>query len=153
VGVTGLGYDRGVRIPSPVGCVGDIGEVKPLGGVFLPTLRGTVGLIRSSCMSMSRGLSATAPVSATRTPSLMEAASVFGAFWFDLSEVGDSVFRGTCSGLVAGWYFNGGAICERPVARLQGSCFAVSTGGGRAPNRPTRSEKLTFLFSGPDTET
>jgi hypothetical protein len=149
----GLGYDNGVRIPSPVGWVGDVGEANPRGGVFLPILRGTVGLMRSSCAPMSCGWSATKPVSAPTGPRLREAASALGAFWFDRSEVGDSDFRGIWRGFVAGWYFSGGAICERPVARLQGSCFVVSTGGGRAPIRPTRSEKLTFFFSGPDTET
>jgi hypothetical protein len=133
--------------------VGVTGDAKIRGGVFLPTLRGTVGLMRSSCALRSCGLSATEPVSAPSTPRRAEAASAFGAFAFDRSEVGDSVFRGNCSGLSERWSLSGGAICERPVARLQGSCFVVSTGGGRALVRPRRSEKPTPFLLGPEIET
>lgn len=150
VGVNGLGY---VCIPSPLGYVGDTGEVNPRGGVFLPTLRGTVGLMRSSCVSRSCGMPATEPVSAPPTPRLRGTVSDFGAFASDVSGVGDSVFRAICSGLDPGWSFSGGAICERPVARLQGSCLVVSTGGERELIRPTRSEKLTFFLLGPETDT
>jgi hypothetical protein len=96
---------------------------------------------------------ATEPVSAPPTPRLRATASESGALAPDLSEVGDSVFRGIFSAPVAGWSFSGGAICERPVARLQGSCLVVSTGGGRVLIRPTRSEKLTFFLLGPETDT
>jgi hypothetical protein len=104
-------------------------------------------------VSLSCGMSATEPVSAPSPPRLKEAAIAFGTFAFDLSEVGDSVFRGNCRGLSEGWSLSGGAICDRPVARLQGSYAGVSTGGGRAPNLPRRSEKPLFFLFGPVTDT
>lgn len=76
VGDNGLGY---VWIPRPLGYVGETGEANPRGGVFLPTLRGTVGLMRSSCESRLRGLPATEPVSAPPTPRLRETASELDA--------------------------------------------------------------------------
>lgn len=122
-------------------------------GVVPPTLRGTVGLMGLSCVSRLCGLSATLPVSAPTTPRAWEPAGAFDTFAFDLSGVGDSVFRGNCSRFAEGSSLRGGAIWERPVARLQGSCFAVSTGGDRELILPTRSEKLTFFLFGPETET
>jgi hypothetical protein len=80
----------------------------------------------------------------------MAAASAFVRSW---SVLGDTVFRGICSGLVGGLYFNGVAISDRPDVRAHGSTDA---GGGDdfVPKRPTRSPKLmVLLFSGPVTET
>lgn len=146
VGVTGLGYEN-VFIPRP-GFTGEVGEVKPLrGGEFLPTLSGTVGLRLSLCMSMSRVSSATGVVSAARA---------FDAPRSFFIIAGDIGFRGTGNGLFVRSSFRGGAISDRPIARLQGSRgLAVSTGpgGGLVPIRVMRSEKLTFLLSGPLTET
>lgn len=53
-------------------------------------------------MSLLCGLSATKPVSATVLPRLRDGPSEVGAFCRGCSGVGDSVFRGICSGLVAG---------------------------------------------------
>lgn len=52
-----------LRIPRPVAYVGDTGETVPRVGEFLPILRGTVGLMGSSCTSGFGDLSATTPVS------------------------------------------------------------------------------------------
>jgi hypothetical protein len=78
----------------------------------------------------------------------MASASAFDLSW---SVLGDTVFRGICSGLVAGLYFSGVEISDRPDVRAQGS-----TGGGEGfvPKRLTRSPKLIFLLiCGPVTET
>lgn len=122
-------------IPRPW-FVGEIGDVYPLLGDFLPILSGTVGLMKSLCISR-------ASVSA-----VTEAASAFDVAWSVRSDVGERPLRGSCSGLLLGSSFSADEISDRPVALLHGS-----TGGAFEPNRPIRSVRLAFFFSGPDTDT
>jgi len=79
-----------------------VGDVNPRGGVVPPTLRGTVGLMESSCDSDLCGPSATGAVSATPGTRLVETVSGLRAACFGFSEVVDTVLRGICSGAEAG---------------------------------------------------
>lgn len=88
-------------IPRP-GFVGEVGEVSPLRvGEFLPTLSGTMGLMRSLCISMSRVSASAGAVSAS---------SADDASRPTYSAVGDNCFRGNCKGLLEWSSFSGGAI-------------------------------------------
>jgi hypothetical protein len=132
-----------VEIPRPA-LMGDAGEVALLLGVL--TLSGTIGLMKSLCRAKSRVSVAAGAVSVSFGARSIAAASAFDLSWSVRSVDGGVAFRGICSGLLAGWYFSGGAISDLPMVLLQGS-----TAGWEdlVPNRPTRSPRLILLFSGP----
>lgn len=136
VGVIGLGYEKaGV---TGLLNVDEVGEAIPFrGGEFLPTLSGTIGLMRSSCVSLSRTALETVAVSATTVGDTARSDSLI---------IVDTGLRGTCSGFEEGSSLSGEAICDRPEVRLNGS---TEPGNGRPLRRLTRSARLIFLLSGP----
>lgn len=91
-----------------------------------------MGLIGSSCVLCSVGLSATTMVSAGSETRAASALSESGASFSNFAARELSFFF-ICRGLSDGWSLKGRAISARPVARLQGSLGLVSTGADFVP--------------------
>lgn len=136
-----------------------MGEAILLGGEFLPTLSGTMGLMGSSCVSNSSRSSATGAVSAGAGTRLIVAAPEFSTAFADPAAALESGFRWKLSGCFEGWSLSGCTISARPLAPFHGSrgfAITVSTGAGFVPKRLARSAKGAFFFAGscgPLTET